>query len=296
VNPLPSSKGSEKNASTPIFILAGGFGTRFSEETQYKPKPLIEIGGYPILIHIMRGYYAHGFNDFVICGGYKVSEIKKYFLNYSYWQNNLDIDYRDYPDNPVKYFGFNPELERWRVRILDTGLNALTGARVARAFDQIKSAQPIEHFGLTYGDGVTNADLSAEYDYHRHHGSLGTVLGVKNLARYGELDITKEQRVSDFLEKPESRQGYVNGGFFFFNKNFRKYLTDKNDLALEQGPLSKLARDGELRVYRHDGFWQSMDTLRDKNYLESLWEKQTAPWVQAPSLHPNHGVKLAANG
>lgn len=270
-----------KNLSKiPVFILAGGFGTRISEETQYKPKPMIEIGGIPILIHLMRTYYAAGFTDFVICAGYQAFEIKRFFMNYESLMNHIEIDHRESLQTPFKSLGESCVQERWRVRIIDTGLNAMTGCRVARAFDLVNQVEPFENFVLTYGDGLSDVDLHKELDFHLDHQKIGTVLGVKNQARFGELDIENDDKVVGFLEKPESRQGYVNGGFFIFRSEFRKYLADQESLVLEREPLESLAQNGELKVFVHNGFWKPMDTLRDKHQLQEMWEAQTAPWMK----------------
>jgi glucose-1-phosphate cytidylyltransferase len=270
-----------KPSDIPVFILAGGLGTRLSEETTLKPKPMIEIGDSPILLHIMRYYYSFGFNDFVVCAGYKANEIKKYFLDYQYMQSHLAIDHRQKFEAPLS-FGSNQqhtqEQEKWKVRIIDTGLNCMTGARVARAFDEIASEQQIETFALTYGDGLTDADLSKELAFHQAHGKVGTVLGVHPLARFGELEITKDGEVSQFLEKPQSKQGFINGGFFFLQGAFRSYLKDTDDCILERNPLVKLASDRELRVFKHEGFWQPMDTLRDKMILQEHWAQGKVAW------------------
>ena len=262
----------------PVFILAGGLGTRLSEETSLRPKPMIEIGDAPILLHIMRYYYSFGFNDFVICAGYKAGEIKKYFLDYQYMQSSLEIDHRsNFQENP-RSFGTNPNQERWKVRVIDTGLNCMTGGRIARAFDETTKQQKFGTFALTYGDGLTSADLGKELDFHRSHGKAGTVLGVHPLARFGELDIDDSGTVKEFLEKPQSKQGVINGGFFFLESSFRTYLKDTDDCILERNPLSKLATDGQLKFFKHEGFWQTMDTLRDKTVLQDYWTSGKAPW------------------
>ncbi len=288
---------SAKKQSVPVFILAGGLGTRISEETHLRPKPMIEIGDIPILVHLMRWYYAHGFDDFVVLGGYRCWELKSYFLNYEFRQNHMAIDHRAAADSKptiipaAKPRGGSPlssgewkqpsELqERWRVRVIDTGVDCMTGGRVARAFDLLEAqGEKFEDFALTYGDGLSDVDLSLELEYHRKHGKLGTILGVHPMARFGELDIRDDDTVESFLEKPQSRQGLINGGFFFFKREFRKYLSDKGDCILEKAPLSNLATDRGLRVFKHQGFWQPMDTLRDKVQLQGMWDSGNAPWV-----------------
>jgi glucose-1-phosphate cytidylyltransferase len=270
--------------NVPVFILAGGLGTRISEETELKPKPMVEVGQIPLLVHLMRWYYAHGFHDFVICGGYKAWEIKSYFLNYEFRMNHLVVDHRD-PANPSPpgTFGTNAAQERWRVRVIDTGLDCMTGGRVARALDEIDAGGAIEDFALTYGDGLSDVDLDAEFAFHKRHGRLGTILGVQMLARFGELGYGADGVVSSFLEKPESKQGLINGGFFFFRRDFRRYLDAGPDCVLELAPLAKLVADNQLMLYPHRGFWQPMDTLRDRTLLQRLWDSGRAPWKVEPA-------------
>jgi len=262
----------------PVLILAGGLGTRISEETHLRPKPMIEIGELPILLHLMRWYYSFGFNDFVICAGYRSWEIKKFFLNYEFRQNHLQIDHRESLNKPPVALGHNSLQEKWSVRVIDTGLESMTGARVARALDHIWTDK-FETFALTYGDGLCDVDLTKELKFHRSHGRIGTVLGVHPMARFGELDIAEGGEVQQFLEKPQSRQGHINGGFFFFNRGFRDYLSLDGDCILERKPLFNLAEKRQLMIHKHDGFWQPMDTLRDKNQLQELWEAGKAPWI-----------------
>jgi len=270
--------------NVPVFILAGGLGTRISEETELKPKPMVDVGQIPLLVHLMRWYYAHGFHDFVICAGYKAWEIKSYFLTYEFRMNHLVVDHRD-PANasPPSTFGTNAAQERWRVRVIDTGLECMTGGRVARALDEIDAGGTIEDFALTYGDGLSDVDLDAEFAFHKRHGRLGTILGVQMLARFGELGYGADGVVSSFLEKPESKQGLINGGFFFFRRDFRRYLDAGPDCVLERAPLAKLVADNQLMLYPHRGFWQPMDTLRDRTLLQGLWDSGRAPWKVEPA-------------
>jgi glucose-1-phosphate cytidylyltransferase len=263
----------------PIFILAGGLGTRISEETHLKPKPMIEVGDIPVLVHIMRWYYSFGFNDFVICAGYRAWEIKNYFLSYEFRCNDLMIDHREDAHQPPAAYGKSLTQEKWRVRVIDTGVDCMTGGRVARAFDLV-AADKFTQFGLTYGDGLCDVDLAAEFESHQSHGKVGTVLAVKPTARFGELDVVHGNQVAGFLEKPESKQGLINGGFFFFQRDFRKYLSPDSSCILERKPLEKLALDSELRLFEHKGFWHPMDTLRDKVYLQELWDAKKAPWFK----------------
>lgn len=263
----------------PVFILAGGLGTRISEETQFKPKPMIEIGETPILVHIMRWYYAHGFNDFVICAGYRSWEIKQYFLDYEFRSNHIQIDHRLDPKTPPKTIGQSRTQEKWRIRVIDTGVDCMTGGRIARAFDEVEKTDKFDHFAITYGDGVSDVNLQDELSFHLQHGKIGTVLGVTPMARFGELELTGQNQVQGFLEKPETKQGSINGGFFFMKREFRKYLSTDSATILERAPLSNLAKDGQLMMYKNAGFWHPMDTLRDKNYLQELFIKGDAPWV-----------------
>lgn len=268
-----------KPKDIPIFILAGGLGTRISEETHLKPKPMIEIGEIPMLAHIMRWYYSYGFNDFVICAGYRSWEVKQYFLNYEFRANHLLIDHRESRNAPPVSLGQNLGQEKWRIRVIDTGVESMTGARIARAFDAISETDKISTFGITYGDGVSDVNLENEFKFHTEHGKIGTVLGVVPSARFGELDLAENNRVQGFLEKPISKLGRINGGFFFFNQGFRKYLSTDPQCIMERQPLEQLAKDGELQMFKHSGFWQPMDTLRDKTYLQELWDSGKAPWV-----------------
>jgi len=265
-------------ASVPVFILAGGLGTRLSEETHLKPKPMIEIGEMPILLHIMKYYRHYGFEDFILCTGYRSWEIKEYFLNYSFRTNHLEIDHRrDLQQSPMA-IGVNEEQERWRVRMIDTGINTMTGARLARAFDFVSATQEFPHFAVTYGDGLCDVDLAKELDFHLKHDRVGSVLGVPPVSRWGELDVTAKNEVVGFIEKPEEKVGLINGGFFFFRKAFRDYLSSEESCVLERKPLERLVRGKQLMVYPHKGFWQPMDTLRDKNHLQGLWDSGKATW------------------
>jgi glucose-1-phosphate cytidylyltransferase len=263
----------------PVLILAGGLGTRLSEETGSRPKPMVDIGGIPILLHLMRWYYSFGFNDFVICAGYKGWEIKNYFLTYAQRFNHFEVDFREGLASSPSIYQHRGGQERWRVRVLDTGEETMTGGRVAKALDLLSQEQ-FEHFALTYGDGLSDIDLQTEFNFHLEHKKVGTVLGVHPLARFGELETDGKGIVTSFLEKPQGRQGQINGGFFFFRRQFREYVQPSDDCILEREPLVKLASDRQLALYPHNGFWQPMDTLRDKTYLETLWSEGKAPWSQ----------------
>jgi glucose-1-phosphate cytidylyltransferase len=226
----------------------------------------------------MRWYYSFGFNDFVICAGYRSWDIKNFFLNYEFRLNHLVIDHRSSVNRPPLLMGANLEQEKWRVRVIDTGHDTMTGGRVARAFDEVVQEETFEHFALTYGDGLSDVNLSQELEFHYEHKQIGTVLGVPPVARWGELDVASDSKVIGFLEKPENRQSLINGGFFFFRSSFRDYLETKNSCVLEREPLCGLVADKGLVMFRHSGFWQPMDTLRDKLQLQELWDSGSAPW------------------
>lgn len=250
-----------------VVILAGGLGTRLSEETSFKPKPMVEIGGRPILWHIMKIYAHHGFNDFVICLGYRGEVIKHYFLNYYYLHRNLTLSLGDGSVNVYDGAG-----EDWRVTLVDTGPATQTGGRVRRVEGFVGN----ETFCLTYGDGVADADIRRLVAFHRRCGRLATVTAVRPPARFGGLELDGEQVVR-FHEKPQMGEGWVNGGFFVFEPGVFGYL-DGDETVLERTPLERLAREGQLAAYRHEGFWQCMDTLRDVNTLNRLWASGSAPW------------------
>ena len=274
-------------SSVPVFVLAGGLGTRISEETQLKPKPMIEIGGIPLLTHIMRSYYRHGFTDFVICAGYRSWEIKNYFLNYEFRKNHLAIDNRLALDSEPTSFGRCETQEKWRVRVIDTGVDCYTGGRLARAIDLVSQDTKFEHFAVTYGDGVSSVDLTSELEFHTAHNKIGTVLSVAMQVRFGVLNIVEDGLVTGFIEKPENRQERVSGGFFFFRKGFREYLSPDERCILERTPLEKLTLDRQLMSFAHKGFRYPMDTLRDKNYLEELWHSGKVPWLDSASPQLN---------
>jgi glucose-1-phosphate cytidylyltransferase len=251
-------------------ILAGGLGTRISEETQLKPKPMIEIGGRPILWHIMKMYSAHGVNDFVICCGYKGYIIKEYFANYSLHMSDVTFDMHG---NEMEVH--HRDVEPWCITLVDTGEDTLTGGRLKRVAGYV---QQEEAFCFTYGDGVADVDISALIAFHRAHGKRATVTAVQPPGRYGLLDIDGTT-VKGFVEKPRGDGGWINGGFFVLAADCVDYVED-DTTSWEREPLTRLAREDELRAYRHTGFWQPMDTLRDKNRLEDLWTAGHAPWKQ----------------
>lgn len=266
----------------PVFVLCGGLGTRFREETEFRPKPMIEVGSRPILWHIMRSYSAHGFKRFVLCLGYKSDVIKSYFLNYASLSSDFTVDLAS---NDVVTHAMEHN-DDWQVTLAFTGELAMTGARIARAAKRYLG--DAEHFAVTYGDGVCNADLADEFQHHLSHGRIGTVLGVNPPSRFGEIRIEGND-VLEFAEKPEFDDSWINGGYFFFRTSFLDYLCEEEECVLERAPLVKLAQDEELSMYKHSGFWQCMDTQRDKETLERLWASGQAPWApcklsQQPAL------------
>jgi glucose-1-phosphate cytidylyltransferase len=249
-------------------ILAGGLGTRLSEETDLKPKPMVEIGGKPIIWHIMKQYSAHGINDFVICCGYKGYVIKEYFANYFLHMSDVTFNLSE---NKMQVH--NRRAEPWNITLVDTGENSMTGGRLARVANYI---QQDELFCFTYGDGLGNVDITASIAFHRGHGKLATLTATYPPGRFGALDITNNV-VTNFKEKPKGDGGMINGGFFVLSPEVLNYL-DGDECVWEQYPLNQLAEEGQLMAYEHQGFWQPMDTLRDKIYLETLWREGKAPW------------------
>ena len=235
-------------SDVPVFVLCGGLGTRLKEETEFRPKPMVPIGDEPILAHILRSYRQHGFERFVLCLGFKAEVIEEAFA------------------------------EEEGVTLVRTGESAMTGARVARAAQQCLG--DAEHFAVTYGDGLTDADLASELEFHVTHGGIGTVLGVNPPSRFGELKIEGDS-VVEFDEKPQIRDHWVNGGYFFFKRDFLGYLSTDDDCVLEQEPLVRLARDGGLTVFRHPGYWAAMDTQRDMEQLTELYVSGKAPWTSS---------------
>jgi glucose-1-phosphate cytidylyltransferase len=249
-------------------ILAGGLGTRISEETYLKPKPMIEIGGKPVLWHIMKMYSAHGVNDFVICCGYKGYIIKEYFANYFLHMSDVTFDMSN---NRMEVHQKNAE--PWKVTLVDTGDNTLTGGRLRRVAEHVKDE---EAFCFTYGDGVSDINITAEIAFHKNHGKLATVTAVQPPGRYGALQISGHT-VNGFTEKPRGDGGLINGGFFVLSPRCIDRIAGDQS-SWEGEPLAGLAADGELMAFEHNGFWQPMDTLREKNLLEELWLAGKAPW------------------
>ena len=259
-------------SEVPVFVLCGGLGTRFREETEMRPKPMIQLGNEPILWHIMRKYSRHGFRRFVLCVGYKGDSIKAFFSNYATMNSDFTIDLKT--DERIIHSVDHDQ--DWSVTLADTGEHTMTGARVAIAAE--KYLGEAEHFAVTYGDGLTDADLSSELQFHLGHDRIGTVLGVNPPSRFGELELDGE-RVARFSEKPDFSESWINGGYFIFRRDFLRYLSKDESCVLETTPLMKLAEDGGLMIHRHRGFWQCMDTQRDRDLLNQLWERGNAPWT-----------------
>jgi glucose-1-phosphate cytidylyltransferase len=269
-----------------VVLLCGGLGTRMREETEYRPKPMVEVGGRPLLWHIMKLYAAHGLNEFVCCLGYRGSTIKQYFLDYHALRSDVTVSLGS---GDVSYA--TREVEDWTVSLVDTGEQAMTGARVKRVEHYLRAD---DVFLCTYGDGLADVDITRLLEFHRSHGRLATVTGVIPPGRFGELVLDGE-RVSTFAEKP-SGGSLISGGFFVFDRAVLDRLSPDDDCILERAPLEGLAADGELAVYKHDGFWQCADTIRDVEHLRSLWDGGAAPWrvwedrapqlVVEPTEHP----------
>ena len=249
-------------------ILAGGLGSRISEETHLKPKPMIEIGGNPILWHILKIYSYYGVNEFIICCGYKGYLIKEYFANYILHNNSVTIDLNN---NSMQVY--NKKNEPWKVTLVDTGESTMTGGRLKRVKDYISE----KRFFLTYGDGVADINISHLLEGHINSGKMGNVTAVQTKGRFGSLEINDQNIVSKFIEKPIGDGGWINGGFFVFEKEFID-LIDNDQTILELDPLEKITEMHKLNSFKHNGFWQPMDTLRDKVYLENLWNNDNCPW------------------
>jgi glucose-1-phosphate cytidylyltransferase len=249
-------------------LLAGGLGTRISEESVMRPKPMIEIGNRPILWHIMKIYAQHGIRDFVVCLGYKSYMVKEYFANYFMHSSDLTLDTKS---GTIEYH--NSNAEDWRITLVDTGEDTMTGGRLKRVGRYLT---PGESFCLTYGDGVADVDITKLVAFHKAHGKEATVTAVTPPGRYGALDLTGD-RVNQFVEKPQGDNSLINGGFFVLEPAVLARIAD-DSTSWERAPLESLARDQQLMAFRHGGFWQPMDTLRDKNHLEQLWQSGKAPW------------------
>lgn len=252
-----------------VVILAGGYGTRISEESHLKPKPMIEIGGKPILWHIMKEYSAHGFNDFIICAGYKQNIIKEWFAGYYLYNSDVTFDFVNKGDMTVH----NNISEPWNVTIIDTGLNTMTGGRVKRIEPYVKG----ETFMLTYGDGVSDVDMNEILKFHKLSGKIATITSVSIGQQFGRLEISSDADIISFREKNNDDGSRINAGYMVFEPEIFKYLKD-DTTVLEREPLITLSKERQLKAYRHNGFWQCMDTMRDREKLETMWAAGTAPW------------------
>jgi glucose-1-phosphate cytidylyltransferase len=252
-----------------VVILAGGFGTRISEESHLRPKPMIEIGGKPILWHIMKIYSFYGYNEFIICLGYKGYYIKEYFAHYFLHESDVTFDFQ----NDNQRIIHNHSAEPWKVTLVNTGIETMTGGRVKRIKDYVGN----ETFMLTYGDGVSNVDIKKLVETHKAHGKLATVTSTQPSGRFGALELADNNIVKGFQEKPKGDGAWINAGFFVLEPGIFDYIAG-DSTTFEKEPLEHIARDKELLAYKHDGFWQPMDTVRDKTYLEDLWTNDKAPW------------------
>lgn len=252
-----------------VVILAGGLGTRLSEETDLKPKPMVEIGGKPILWHIMKIYSYYDYNDFIICLGYKGYSIKEYFAHYFLHESDVTFDFRNENQQIIHQHSAEP----WRVTLVNTGIETMTGGRVKRLQPYIGKGP----FMLTYGDGVSDVNVKKLVEFHKAHKRLATVTSTQPGGRFGSLDLEENNRVAGFSEKPKGDNYWINAGYFVMQPEIFDYI-EGDSTILEKAPLENLARNGELLAYKHSGFWQPMDTLRDKNYLEELWKSGNAPW------------------
>lgn len=253
-----------------VVILCGGKGTRLREETEYRPKPMVQVGNRPILWHIMKIYAYYGFKEFVICLGYKGNMIKEYFLNYEIMNNDLTVNMGN--KNQIEVHGEHEEKD-WQVTLADTGEESQTGARVKRIEKYIDD----DMFMLTYGDGVSQIDIQNLVDFHKSHSKIGTMTGVHPASRYGEIN-TENGLITVFNEKPQTTEGLINGGFFVFNREFFDYLAADESCILEADPLENLVADRELMLYKNDGFWQSVDTYRELQLVNSIWKQPNPPW------------------
>jgi len=260
-------------ASVPVFILCGGLGTRLKEETEFRPKPMVLIGERPILFHVMRIYSQHGFRRFVLCLGFKADYVKDYFSNWHLHNTDCTIKLKT---NEVIAHERLHDLD-WEVTLAYTGEKNMTGSRIAQATRKYLGAS--QHFAVTYGDGLTNADLAEEFSFHLSHPKLGTVLGVNPPSRFGEIKVEGE-KVLEFAEKPDIEGHWINGGYFFFHRDFLKYVSEEESCVLEREPLVRLARDGQLNIFKHRGYWACMDTQRDREQLTSLAESGSPPWLR----------------
>lgn len=274
-------KNTSDRSSIPVVILCGGMGTRLAEETGTKPKPLVEIGERPILWHIMKSYAHHGFKNFILCLGYKGHMIRDYFLNYEYWTRDFRMQLGK--NGKVDFLSESDSTEDWNITFADTGLHTQTGSRVKKIEKYVKT----DYFFLTYGDGVSDVNINQLLDYHMGHGKVGTVTGVTPPSRFGELTVSFEKgaaKLVNFKEKPDHRMSengtthFINGGYQVFSKDFFKYLSAGENCVLEREPFEGLTKDNQFMMYKHQGFWQCMDTTRDLSALRELWDSGKAPW------------------
>lgn len=252
-----------------VVILAGGIGSRITEESHLKPKPMIEVGGKPILWHLMKIYSSQGFNEFIICLGYKGQVIKEYFLNYYLYNSNFSIDLNS---NTLQVHC--PNTENFKVTLIDTGSHTKTAGRINRIKEHIVE----DDFFLTYGDGLADIDLNAELEFHKKHGKIATMTIIQPDGKFGSLEFDKDQKITHFKEKPKGDGTWINAGFFILNRKVFNYLGDSDNIMWEEKPLEELARNGELMANKHNGFWKCMDAMRDKIILDDLWEKKQAQW------------------
>jgi len=252
-----------------VVILAGGLGTRLSEETVLKPKPMVEIGDMPILWHIMKIYSAHGFNDFVVCLGYKGYVIKEYFANYFLHKSDVTVNLKE-----NKLTVHDSYAEPWNITLVDTGLETMTGGRIKRIAQHLNN----EPFLLTYGDGVSDVNITEEVAFHKAHGRLCTVTAVQPSGRFGALDLGPDDTINSFTEKPRGDGAWINGGFFVCEPGVLDYITEGDSTIWERSPMEGIARDGQMNAFKHHGFWKPMDTLRDKTELDGEWKNGTAKW------------------
>ena len=253
-----------------VVILCGGLGSRLSEETVLKPKPMVEVGGIPILVHIMNIYSYYGYNHFVLALGYKSHYIKEYFSNFTLRNSDLNIDLKK---NKISYL--RSKSKNWKIDLIETGNDSMTGGRLLRLKNQIND----DNFMLTYGDGVSDIDINKLLDFHKSHNKIATITSVRPIARFGSIGFNDKMEVLNFKEKPQSDQGWINGGFFVFNKKVFNYLSS-DETILEREPLENLVRDKNLLTYNHSGFWQCMDTVRDRDFLNELYVSNKSPWIK----------------
>ncbi len=269
-------------SDVPVFVLCGGQGTRLREATMLMPKPMVPIGNRPILWHIMRSYAQHGFKKFVLCLGYKADVIKAYFLNYASMNSDFTVELKS---SNVRVHSVDHDQD-WQVTLADTGESTMTGARVARA--AARYLGEAKHFAVTYGDGLTDVDLVEEFAFHLASGKTGTVLGVNPPSRFGQFKMQADEVVR-FEEKPAFAEEWINGGYLFFRRDVLAYLSSDESCVLEKTPLTRLAEDGELALFKHQGFWACMDTQRDLDWLNQVWDAGRAPWM----VSADHGRKPA---